>query len=240
MNIDQNRSLDALVAQMPAAIPVLEQFGIDYCCDRHQSLAAASEAAGFAPDEVMRRLLQAEHNVYPPVSGWMQAPLCDLMKHIVDRHHSYCRQELGRLGPLLAEIAGRHGGLHPALREICSAFSTLSSGIAMHLLKEEQTLFPMIARMEEARIRQQPLPRLPFGTIRNPITMMGYEHDEAARPLRQIRQASRGYRTHGDADSAYREAFQALQAFEQDMHLHVYLEDYILFPRAIGLEKAAV
>lgn len=239
MNIDPNQSLDALVAQMPAAIPVLEQLGIDYCCDRHQSLAAASEAAGLARDEVMRCLARAEHAVYPPVSDWTHAPLCDLMKHIVDKHHTYCRQEFGRLGPMLNEIAEKHGGRDPELREIRSLFSTLSSRITMHLLKEEQTLFPMIARIEEARIRQQPLPRLPFGTIRNPITMMGYEHDEAAVPLRQIRGASHRYQAPGDADSAHREALQGLKAFEQDMHLHVYLEDYILFPRVIALEKAA-
>ena len=239
MNIHQSQSLNALVAQMPAAIPVLEQLGIDYCCDRHQSLAAASEAAGLDPDEVMRCLARAEHTVYPPVSDWMHAPLCDLMKHIVDRHHTYCRQEFGRLSPLLNEIAEKDGGQYPELREIRSLFSALSSGITMHLLKEEQTLFPMIARIEEARIRQQPLPRLPFGTIRNPITMMGYDHDEAALPLRQIRQASHGYQAPADGDSAHREAFQALKAFEQDTHQHVYLEDYILFPRVIALEKAA-
>lgn len=239
MNIDQKQSLDSLVAQMPEAIPILEQLGIDYCCDRHQSLAAASEAAGLDPDEVMQSLARAEHTVYPPVSDWMQAPLCDLMKHIVDRHHTYCRQEFGRLGPLLNEMAEKHGSRYPELREIRLLFSALSSAITMHLLKEEQTLFPMIARIEEARIRQQPLPRLPFGTIRNPITMMGYEHDEAARPLRQIRQASHGYQAPADADAAYREAFEALKAFEQDMHQHVYLEDYILFPRVIALEKAA-
>lgn len=239
MNLDQNQSLDALVAQMPAAIPVLEQLGIDYCCDRHQSLAAASKAAGLTPDQVMRYLARAEHAVYAPVSDWMHAPLCDLMKHIVDKHHTYCRQEFERLDPLLNEIAEKHAGRYAELREIRSLFSRLSPRITMHLLKEEQTLFPMIARIEEARIRQQPLPRLPFGTIRNPIIMMGYEHDEAALPLRQIRQASHGYQAPPDADSSYGEAFEALKAFEQDMHQHVYLEDYILFPRVIALEKAA-
>ncbi|HKV78152.1 MAG TPA: DUF542 domain-containing protein [Candidatus Sulfotelmatobacter sp.] len=56
MNIDQDQSLDALVRQMPGAIPVLEQFGIDYCCDRHQSLAAAAQAAGLSLDEITRCL----------------------------------------------------------------------------------------------------------------------------------------------------------------------------------------
>ena len=238
MNIDPNKSLDVLVAHMPAAIPVLEQLGIDYCCDRHQSLAAASQAAGVAPDEVMRCLAPAEHTLYPPVSDWADAPLCDLMKHIVDKHHTYCRHEFARLGLLLSQIAEKPDGRYTEWREIRSLFSALSSGMTMHLLKEEQTLFPMIARIEEARIRQQPLPRLPFGTIRNPIMMMGYEHDEAALPLRQIRQASHGYQAPPEADLPEREAFQALNAFEKDTHLHVYLEDYILFPRVIALEEA--
>ena len=239
MTIDQNQSLDTLVAQMPAAIPILEQLGIDYCCDRHQSLAGAAQAAGFSFDEVARCLREVEHSDYPPASSWAHAPLKILMKHIVDQHHTYCRRELERIASQIHETSQRHGERHPELRQIRTLFSTLSTEMRMHLMKEEQTLFPMIANIEEARARQQPLPRLPFGTIRNPITMMGYEHDEAARPLREIRRASGNYQAPADADFAYQEVFRALREFEQDMHRHVYLEDYILFPRVIALEQAA-
>ncbi len=239
MTINVNQTLDALVAHMPAAIPVLERFGIDYCCDRHQSLAAASQAVGLSINEITQHLSEVERAVYPPASHWMAAPLCDLMKHIVDEHHTYCREQFARLGPLLDEIYRMHGSRHPELSQIHSLFPKLSSGITMHLLKEEQTLFPMIAGIEEARSRQQPLPRLPFGTIRHPITMMGYEHDEAAIPLRGIRKATCDYQVPADAHSTYQEVLQALRQFEEDMHRHVYLEDYILFPRVIALEQAA-
>lgn len=239
MTIEPNQTLDALVAHIPAAIPVLDSFGIDYCCDRHQSLEAASRAAGISFEEITRCLVRAEHIDYSPVTKWMDSPLSDLMNHIVDTHHVYCRQTLGLIGPLLNEVCQKHGKQHPELQGIGSSFSTLNSGIVMHLLKEEQTLFPMIARIEEARMRRQPLPRLPFGTIRNPITMMGYEHDEASRPLRQIRQASHNYQAPADTDSVYSEVLRLLKALEQDTHQHVYLEDYVLFPRAIALEQAA-
>lgn len=239
MNIDPNQTLDALVAHIPAAIPVFERFGIDYCCDRHQSLETASREAGMSIDEITRSLVQAEHTDYAPVTKWRDSPLSDLMKHIVDTHHAYCRRAFERLGPLLKDVCQEHGAHRPELRQIRSAFSTLSSKMTLHLLKEEQTLFPMIASMEEARIRQQPLPRLPFGTIRNPITMMGYEHDEASAPLRQIRQASHNHQVPADADSTYLDLLQSLKALEQDTHQHVYLEDYILFPRAIALEQIA-
>lgn len=239
MRIDENHTLDAIVAGIPASVPVFERFGIDYCCDRHQSLAAACRAAGQSIAEVVQSLVQAERAIQSPTSTWAEASLGDLMKHIVDKHHTHCRQEFSRLGPLLNELARKHGEQHPELRQIQSLFSRLSSAMTMHLLKEEQTLFPMIASMEEARNRKQPLPRLPFGTIRNPITMMGYEHDETALPLRGIRQASGGYQAPADVDSSCQAVFQALKEFEQDMHQHVYLEDYILFPRAIALEQAA-
>ncbi|HKV81556.1 MAG TPA: DUF542 domain-containing protein [Candidatus Sulfotelmatobacter sp.] len=239
MNIDQNQSLDALVAQMPGAIPVLEQFGIDYCCDRHQSLAAAAQAAGLSLDEITRCLREAEHSDYSPVSNWTHAPLHALVKHIVDKHHTYCRRELERLAPLINEIFQEQGEKHSELRQIRALFSTLSANMRMHLLKEEQTLFPMIVAIEEARNRQQPLPRLPFGSIRNPITMMGYEHDEAARPVREIRLASSNYQPPANANTTYQEVFRDLREFERDLHQHVYLEDHILFPRVIALEQAA-
>ena len=38
---------------------------------------------------------------------------------------------------------------------------------------------------------------------------------------------------------SYRTLYHALEAFEQDLHQHIHLENNILFPRAVELESAA-
>jgi regulator of cell morphogenesis and NO signaling len=104
-------------------------------------------------------------------------------------------------------------------------------------MKEEMILFPYIERMEEAVIQKEPVLPAPFGTVQNPVTMMEHEHDSAGNALRDLRQASRDYTVPGDACVSYQTLYQALAAFEMDLHQHIHLENNILFPRAIAMEK---
>src|SRR5207253_88090 len=48
---------------------------------------------------------------------------------------------------------------------------------------------------------------------------------------------SNGYTPPPDACLSYRTLYRALADFEADMHQHVHLENNILFPRAIEMER---
>ena len=170
-------------------------------------------------------------------SEWNDASLANLMAHIVERHHVYCREELGRVERLLSGVIRKHGDRHQELHRVQSLFLKMGNDLKQHLLKEEQTLFPMIARMEEARSRQTTLPKFPFGTIANPIRMMVLEHDTGDRELDEIRKLTSDYQVPVDGDDEYRDFLRRLNDFEQDMKRHVFLENERLFPRAIALEQ---
>ena len=65
-------------------------------------------------------------------------------------------------------------------------FSTIAKDLLMHLIKEEQTLFPYIARVEEAVQQKLAVSWPPFGTVENPIRMMVLEHDQTGEELKEI------------------------------------------------------
>ena len=54
--------------------------------------------------------------------------------------------------------------------------------------------------------------------------------------LKQIRHLSRDFTAPTDACASYRTLYQAMEAFEQDLHQHIHLENNILFPRAAELQ----
>ena len=106
------------------------------------------------------------------------------------------------------------------------------------MMKEERVLFPYIARMEAAVIQKEPILPAPFGSVQNPVSMMEHEHDSAGNALRAMREASYGYTAPGDACVTYQTLYEALADFEADLHQHIHLENNILFPRAIAMERA--
>ena len=237
MKIDASKTIREIVAEVPDSIPILRNFGIGLDRD-DRPLNLACQAAGISLDDVVRSLEQgASPQQNHDAASWDEAAPSRLIAHIVEKHHTYCREEVTRLEQLLVLAVRKHGDRHPELRRIQAVFNKMGTDLKQHLLKEEQTLFPMILRMEEARSRQSALPRLAFGTIANPIRVMILEHDTGDRELDEIRKLSSDYTPPAGADPDYRALLEGLRCFEQDMRQHVFLENERLFPRAIALEQ---
>jgi iron-sulfur cluster repair di-iron protein len=142
-----------------------------------------------------------------------------------------------RLSPLFDKVCSVHGQNHPELLQIRGLFQGLSQELTTHLMKEEMVLFPYIVRIEEAAIEKEPIVPAPFGTVQNPVSMMEHEHDSAGNALRAMREGSNGYSAPADSCISYQRLYKTLAAFDTDLHQHIHLENNILFPRAIAMEK---
>ena len=86
------------------------------------------------------------------------------------------------------------------------------------------------------RARNEPPPVAMFGTVRNPVRMMMLEHDTAGELLREMRAASSGYALPPDACVSYRTLYRVFEELEADLHQHIFLENSLLFPRAVEME----
>ena len=239
MTTATEKTLGELAAGNPAAAPIFEKFGLDYCCGGRRTLAEACREAGVSAGQVAGEIDKAAESAAGGAAdrNWTIEPLAELMAHIRDTHHEYTRAALARLGPLFEKVCSVHGANHPELTRMWATFSGLSAELTMHLMKEERMLFPYIERMEEALAEGSPVLPPPFGTVRNPIAMMASEHDSAGEALRAMRSASRDYTAPRDACASFRALYRGLADLEADLHRHIHLENNILFPRAIGLER---
>ncbi len=170
---------------------------------------------------------------------WNQASLAELTAHIVAVHHSFCREQMARLAAELVSAAAENTRQAATLAGLKTGFQRLSRELTGHLSKEETVLFPLIERIETARRNGTPPPASSFGSVANPIRMMILEHGEAERALEQMRAASHGFQAPEDAGPRVQELCRALQAFDADLACHVELEDKILFPRAVAMEREA-
>ena len=239
MSMTAEKTVRELALENPAATRVFEKLGIDYCCGGNKSLEQACRAANLSMDEVIDSLEMADHSAraVQAVREWQMEPLSDLVSHITNTHHKFTREELARLAPLLDKVCSVHGTNHPELHRVRTSFQGLVQELTTHMMKEEKVLFPYIVRMEEAVIQKEPILPPPFGSVQNPVSMMEHEHDSAGNALRAMREASSGYTTPPDACISYQTLYKALAEFETDLHQHIHLENNILFPRAIAIEK---
>ncbi len=237
MTLNTTKTVREVALEVPNATRVFERLRIDYCCGGGRQIAEACAAVGVPLDQLSRMLDEA--GAAPgEAPDFTAGPLSDLVRHILDTHHAYTREESSRIQALLEKVCGKHGGNHPELAEVRALFIKLDADLQPHLFKEEQILFPYILRLEAARAGGGVPPFAPFGTVGNPVRMMMFEHDTAGDLLREIRAAARDFRVPEDACVSFRALYRALEEFEQDLHRHIHLENNVLFPRAVELEAA--
>jgi regulator of cell morphogenesis and NO signaling len=238
--IAPTQTVREIALAQPHSIRVFEHFGIDYCCGGRKPLAEACVARDVSVDAVLAALDSAATTAEPSPVDWSQAPLQELIEHIVAKHHSYVKAELPRLATLAQKVVNRHGDTQAHLPALQKAIAQLDEELTHHLAKEENVLFPYIAALEAAMASGGAIPDAFFGTVANPIAMMTSEHDAAGRLLAEIDLLSDHFTTPVGACPTYHAYYDGLREFEQDLHQHIHLENNILFPRAILLEASTM
>ncbi len=239
MTLTAMKTVGEIAAETPSTTREFEKLGIDYCCGGSRTLGEACASANIPVHEALARLEKSLASTQPGgVQDWQNQLLADLIAHITSTHHVFVREESPRIEALAAKVVGVHGKNHPELLQVQAIFAALSEELRVHLMKEEQVLFPHVYRMEESSLAGEAAPPAMFGTVLNPVRMMMQEHDGAGEALRSLRSVTHEYTLPADACISFRTLYQALQAFEADLHQHIHLENNILFPRAIAMESA--
>lgn len=240
MTFQSSAILREIIEQVPLSIRLFEEMGIDYCCGGNKSLAEACCQAGIPVELALQRLSELNDPIGDPdLTSWHEAPLSELIEHIVQTHHKYVRREIPRLESLLEKVTERHGKMHPELMTMKLVFRFVGEDMLSHMDKEEQILFPYIARLEQASRESSLPPPAPFGSVARPVECMMREHTKAGEETQQIRELSNGFTLPDGACASFRALYDGLREFEQDLHRHVHLENNILFPRAIEVERKA-
>jgi regulator of cell morphogenesis and NO signaling len=240
MTITTTRTVGEIAVEIPNATREFEKLGIDYCCGGSRTLGEACAEAKIPVNEVLARL---QKSVTPAKSAsgknWQTELLADLITHITSTHHVFVREESHRIEALAAKVAAVHGRNHPELLQVQDVFAALAEELRVHLMKEEQVLFPYVCRMEESVMAGELVPPAMFGPVINPVGMMMQEHDSAGEALRTLRSLTADYSVPVDACISYRTFYDALKGFESDLHQHIHLENNILFPRTVAMGQPA-
>ncbi|MDT0678468.1 iron-sulfur cluster repair di-iron protein [Autumnicola musiva] len=236
MELLKDRTVASLVTENIKTAHVFKKYGIDFCCGGGITVEKACEKVNINFEDLERDLLNVEHT-NSRATNYNSWELDFLIDHIINVHHAYVEENI----PLLIQYAARvnkvHGHHYTELGEIQQLFSLVATELSGHLRKEELILFPFIKQLVKAKREGNPLPQAHFGTVDNPIKMMEAEHEEAGEILRKIAILSNNYTPPEGACNTYRAFYAKLEEFEQDLHQHVHLENNILFPKALHLEK---
>lgn len=237
LTITQNTSIAEIVSNNIKTANVFKQHGIDFCCGGGISIQKACEKKGlsFTDLETELRKVSEIKNRAENYGAWR---LDFLIDHIVNIHHAYVTGTIEIVQQYANKVAKVHGHHYTELLEIKSLFQDVAEELVDHMQKEEQVLFPYIKHLLSVQSGEIPFVAPHFGKVNNPIQMMEEEHENAGGIFKRIAALTNNYTPPESACNTFRALYASLQEFEEDLHLHIHLENNILHPKAKALEAS--
>jgi len=239
MTITENKTVAEIVTENIKTAHIFKKYGIDFCCGGSISIEEACSKKGVDYTLLEKELVTVD-KVVDQEHDYNKWDLHFLIDHIINVHHKYVEESIPLLLQYANKVAKVHGHHYVEVVEINSLFHEVAQELSAHMHKEELILFPYIKQLVKAEKEGSTLSRPHFGTVNNPIQMMESEHENAGDIFKSIAKLSNDYTPPDEACNTFRALYAKLEEFEQDLHKHIHLENNILHPKAIALEKKIV
>jgi len=242
MNTNQNenielKTLSEIVTNDFRAAAVFEKYGLDFCCHGNKPLCDAVKEKQISLEIMLTNLADAFQSNDTSSIDFNNMELDKLVDYIIETHHSFVKEKLPFITELGNKVINAHGENHPEVKEIAEIFRGVKVEFEGHLVKEEMILFPQIKMLAKVKRGEEKYVAPHFGSIANPIRVMEAEHGNAGAAFDAVKKLTQNYIPPADACNTFKVYYAELENFENDLHKHVHLENNILFPKSLILEK---
>lgn len=213
-------TLADLATAYPGAARVFYRHGLDFCCGGRRPLGEVCIKRGLDADSLINEI-EEESRTITDQRRWDREPLEALVAFIVDTYHRRLRETFPDLIRMAARVENRHGDKPECPRGLTAQLELMHEHVLDHLEKEEQVLFPLIVAG-----------RGPAAV--GPAHVMEMEHDEHAKNLEVLRRLTNNMQPPDAACTTWRALYLALRQFEEELMVHIHLENNVLFRRALA------
>jgi regulator of cell morphogenesis and NO signaling len=233
------QSIGEIAAKDIRKAEAMKRASIDFCCGGHKIVNQAATEAGITTEDLNKILTEKKHDPAVTNNAFDKWDVDFLADYIYNQHHKYFYENKEGILQLAAKVVQAHGQSHPELVKLGGLVSKLFDDLKIHFHKEEKVLFPYIKELVACK-QKGIRPLSPVKIAEGPLAVMQMEHEAAGDLLKDMRNLSKNYQLPGDACNSFRLLYDKLQELETDLHQHVHLENNILFPKALQLEKELI
>lgn len=237
--IERNSFINDIVRKHHHTADVFRKYGIEYCCGGKWPLETVCLTKGIEFDQLRKELEYACRVIQlPPMIAFDTWNIDFLTSYIVNVHHHYLKKTLADTVEIIKRFAEGHEKKYPYMQEVFVLFQQLKKEILPHIKYEEETVFPYICQIAHAYENKDTYAKLLVKTLRKPLdVIMKYEEDVLSVHVLKIRLLTNSYLTPENACVSHTLALSRLKELDNDLMQHIYLENEILFPKALKIES---
>lgn len=230
MEIHKNDTVGLIAARNSQAASIFSYYGIDFYSRGERTLEHACIDDNVAMTIILEELSELKEKQGTP--DFQQMNLTDLSVYILRIHHKFTEKKVVFIKHTLERLAREYARADINIDDIRETFLELSAYLTVHLKHEEFVIFPFIQKMVRTNSTQF---FSKTGALDHPIAAMMDDHRHEVSLLKKLAALTNNYTLPTNTDYALKVTFGAMKELEEDLKIHMHLENNILFPKAINL-----
>ncbi len=225
--------LAELAIHIPECIPLFEAYGFDYYQNGNQTLKEACDEKGLAFSRVDEELskLQKKQDHHLTIEDLDPERLINAIN---GQHHDHEAETLASIHNAIQDLTATSQTDLPHIAVLCHIdrkFGELKEMLLSHCAREDKYLFPQIRSL--LKLRNENTAAFQDAVLKTThlIRSLELEHRQSVDCLKEIKSLLNGFDVPDGVSQTYKYLMQELKAFEADFHLHIHIENNVLFPR---------
>lgn len=234
---DFDKTISDIVRSDYRTADVFKKHGINFCTNSGKLLeTCVSQNLDY--NSILEELLSATKNItISNTLSFSEWSVSFLIDYIVNVHHAYMHAAISSLENSFNSYIETHKKKDPDVTKVFFLFRELTTLLIKHSRHEEEIIFPYIRQIENTHRRKETYGNLFVRTLRKPLSNIEKEHEVIYSILNEIQTLTNSYTCPPNGGADQSAIYHKLAEFHNDMLQHTHLEDDILYPKAIEMEK---
>lgn len=228
-----------IVVQDYRTSSIFDNYNIDYYNMGDEKLADACQKRRIKQEDIIKELETLRTISNSNDEDYNSWSLEALIEEIELKQRRFIVDRTVEIKNHLNNINRIRGRYDSEITDILNIMNHFTGEMSVHLMKERLLLFPYVKKLSEAKKMRSKIGPLDYFTFDFAVTVMKNEHKNEVNYIKQIAELTNNFMP-PDREEGYRIAFMLFKSLKKELNRIIHLENNILFPKAIGLEKELV
>ena len=228
------RTITDLVDDNYVYAHVLYHFGIRFYEYSEDTLEQACRRRGLNAFQVIHSLERAHQKEHKVILELEHLPIELVVEYLRHTHATFVKRTLPYMAHLVETLRYESAA---CVKDLQLLFPLFVEDFILHIHEEEDTFFNYVHLLQQARQRKLSASKVFFELEKHSVQHFASDHETHDDEMAGIREITHHYTLPKGSSQHLRVVFAELKAFETELITHAHVENEILFPKALLLEK---
>ena len=233
-NLDNTRVFDVVSNDFKYA-KALNSFGIDFYKHYDLTIGQICKEKGLSSNSIHGYRVAMDETFDLDVKTLESSPLNLVIEYLKHNHSYFIKNKLPYIKSLISSLSLENKKFN-FFKDLKFIFPLFYEDFVDHILEEEKYIFSYIQKLYHLEDSKSHA-KIFFEMKKISLKDIAKEHLEEDSEMAGIRGLTSDYSYENIENLHLKVIFQELQAFDKELEIHSEIENTILFPRALDLEK---